>query len=200
MHFHCAFCARKSEVKAQCRFEEEQREKKLAELRAIERMEKELEDRGKADSVAGAAYEFWTLMGEVMEELNDYNDDEPDLISELPVPSPDSITVTTEFGVHEEPNNVTTIMAAGPPVLAEYATINDLLDAVSLATPTGPIEIENEPQAGELTEDMADDEGEDAVFDDDEIDAESALIDEFIDEELLNTATNPITTNHTQPS
>lgn len=173
-------------------------------------MEKELEDRGKADSVAGAAYEFWTLMGEVMDELNDYNDDEPDLMSELPVPSPDSITVTTEFGVHEEPNNVVTIMAAGPPVMAEYAMVEEVMDAVPppTATPTLPphfipfvvMDFENEPQAGELTEDMADDEGEDAIFDEDDLDAESALIDEFIDEGALIGATNPTVTNHTHPS
>ena len=171
MHFHCAFCARKPEVKAQCRFEEEQREKKLAELRAMERLEKEKEDRGKADIVAGTAYEFWTLMGEVMEELNEY-DEEANPLPELPVASPDSITVTTEFGVHEEPNNVTTIMAAGPPVLPQYAMAD----------------MGNEPQAGELTEDMADDEGDDtndAMFDDDDIEAQDTLLDQILEEGLF---------------
>lgn len=203
VNFHCAFCARKTEIKALCRLEDELKAKQEAELRALERMEKEKEDRGKADNVAGAAYEFWTLMGEVMEELNDYVDDEsPDMVLELPVPSPDSITVTTEFGVHEEPSNIITVTAAGPPILPEYMLAEEE-DTFNQTTPTPPnnvtilplaLHLESSPQTEEFTEDMADDEGDDAIFDDDDLDVESALIDEFLDEGILNHTT--ITTHH----
>lgn len=197
MNYHCPYCSRKKDIKAQCRLEEETRAKKEAEQRAKERMEKEKEDRGKADSVAGAAYEFWTLMGEIMDELNN-EDNLTDSMLELPVPSPDSITVTTVFGVSEEPNNVTVITAGpGPaPSSAEIEEVSEqeaqqeelIEDAVLPDNTTAPpvaLDLSIEVEA----EEMADDEGDDADFNEDDFDAESALIDEFIDDGVLTPTT-----------
>jgi hypothetical protein len=114
VHYHCPYCARKPENQALCRQEEEIKAKEEAKRRAEERMVQEKEDRGKADNVAGAAYEFWTLLGEVTEEF--YHDQNV----EIPIPSPDSITVTMEFGVSEEASNITAITAGhAPPVVTE---------------------------------------------------------------------------------
>lgn len=198
MNYHCPYCARKPEIKAQCRLEEEIRQKEEAERRAKEKMEKEKEDRGKADNVAGAAYEFWTLMGEVMEELHDEINAE--MMHELPVPSPDSITVTTEFGVSEEPNNSTVITAGPPPPstnasipeAAEFAEeledgIGPLADTVDTANLTAQLAAA-EALLAEFG--MVDDEGEDVNLDDEDFDAESSLIDEFINDGGLTPTTN----------
>lgn len=123
-------------------------------------MEKEREDRGKADNVAGAAFEFWTLMGDVVSGMemnnangneNEHGDEDGDgneempaeLIAELPVPSPDSITVTTEFGVSEEPSNITTITAGPTP---SYAALMTLWNAGPLLT--GDADIQAMQQQG----------------------------------------------------
>ncbi|PVI05080.1 hypothetical protein DM02DRAFT_503908, partial [Periconia macrospinosa] len=124
VNFHCPTCARKKEVKAKCRFEAEMKAKKEAEMRAREKMEKEKEIRERADEIAGQVNEFFTFLIPQVEETiaepsaAEQGEDldprpESDSIS-TQVPSLDAITVTTAFGVHEEPNNVTTITAAGP--------------------------------------------------------------------------------------
>jgi hypothetical protein len=190
VNYHCPYCSRKKEVKAQCRLEEELKAKKEAELRAKEKMEKEKEDRGKADNVAGAAYEFWTLMGEVMEELQIQDQVEAGMVAELPAPSPDSITVTTEFGVLEETGNITTITAGPAPVVIQTEDIDqdgqeevDEHVEVPQNTTAPPIALH---LAIELqAEEMADDEasGIDPDLEESEdFDAEGALIDEFIEE------------------
>lgn len=152
-------------------------------------MEKEKEDRGKADNVAGAAYEFWTLMGQVMEELRD--EINADLMTELPVPSPDSITVTTEFGVSEEPSNVTIISAGLPPTSSapeheDAVSPQDTLGESMVLGHTTPPPIALDFSIEVPAEDMADDEDDDVDdMDDDDLVTESALIDEFIDDEAL---------------
>lgn len=189
MNYHCPRCARKPEVRSQCRLDEETRAKEEEERRAKEKMEKEKEDRGKADSVAGAAYEFWTLMGEVMEEVL-IPEDLPGPITELPVTTPDSITVTTEFGVSEEPSSITVITAGPPPTTnvleveeeEEMHFVHELtLVNNTVSSPTGP----DSPMDVEV-EDLADDEEEDAGFDENDF---VALIDEFIDDDVISTAT-----------
>ena len=191
MNYHCPYCAERKEVKFQCRLKEEIKAKEEAELRAKERMEKEREDRGRADNVAGAAYEFWTLMGEIMEELSHVDDDLP-FASEPPVPSPDSITVTTEFGVSEEPSNITIITGGLPTTYTTAAAIEEIEDLALADNSTAP------PVALDFSitlqaEDMADDEGEEAALDGDDFDAESALIDEFIDDGVLTPTTSTTT-------
>ncbi|KAF2657910.1 hypothetical protein K491DRAFT_594004 [Lophiostoma macrostomum CBS 122681] len=193
VNYHCPFCSRKKEVKSQCRLEEELKAKKEAELRAKEKMEKEKEDRGKADNVAGAAYEFWTLMGEVMEELQIQDQAEADYVAELPAPSPDSITVTTEFGVLEETGNITTITAGPAPVVIQTENIDaDEQEGVmahvehfelpqNTTAPPIALALALEVQA----EDMADDEAsgiDPDLGETEDFDAESELIDEFIEE------------------
>lgn len=80
------------------------------------RLERDRLERGQADELAGAMNEFFTAL---------YTGDAnaastPDMsayiassFSDLPLSSPDSITVTTEFGVLEETGNVTIISAGG---------------------------------------------------------------------------------------
>lgn len=213
VNFHCPFCSRKKEIRSQCRFEDEQRAKEAAEQRAKERLEKEKEDRGKADHVAGAAYEFWALMGEVMEELID-GAEPADAFAELAIPSPDSITVTTEFGVHEEPNNYTYITAAGPPIAtsagqemneqAATVDLDDMLEhgpALSLGHPIDPniaLALSAALQSVNvvLNDDEIDHLGDDDDADDDDMDAESALIDEFIDDGALTPTTTTTADNN----
>lgn len=80
------------------------------------KQKKDEEERGQADELAGAMYEFFT--GVYHDDPIAYDEANVDgpafLMGDLPIPSPDSITVTTEFGVVEEPANLTTISASGP--------------------------------------------------------------------------------------
>ncbi|KAF2468538.1 uncharacterized protein BDR25DRAFT_231396 [Lindgomyces ingoldianus] len=213
INYHCPHCTRKKEVVAKCRLEEEIKAKKEAELRAKEKMEKEKEERGQADEMAGAVAEFWSfLTNEVMAELAETSpggevmgENTLEGLAELPAPSPDSITVTTEFGVTQEPNSVTTISAAVPPPTIsaeespeqhEQAIQEGFNESILQATPVlsappMPMSFELEVEPEDM--DMVDDEEDDADFEDDDIDAESALIDEFIDDGAL----TPITTTDT---
>ncbi|KAJ4992016.1 hypothetical protein SVAN01_02611, partial [Stagonosporopsis vannaccii] len=115
VNFHCPTCARKPHVRAKCRLEAELKAKKDAELRAKAKLERDRLERGQADELAGAMNEFFAAL---------YTADSdslpvPDVSSymssfaDLPLSSPDSITVTTEFGVLEETGNVTIISAGG---------------------------------------------------------------------------------------
>lgn len=126
MNYHCPYCARKPHVRAKCRLEAEVRAKKEAELRALARLAKDREERGQADELAGAVFEFFAGVFEHADAA-----ESPSLVNAghasdtraspvgniLPLPSPDSITVTTEFGVVEEPAhvNVTTVSAGVAP-------------------------------------------------------------------------------------
>ena len=118
VNYHCPNCARKPLVHAKCRLEAEIKAKKDAELRAIAKIERDRLERGQADELAGAMNEFFTAL---YTQNSDAYPGGPDASSylassfsgEQPLPSPDSITVTTEFGVLEETGNVT-IISAGP--------------------------------------------------------------------------------------
>ncbi|KAJ4330836.1 hypothetical protein N0V87_009646 [Didymella glomerata] len=114
VNFHCPHCARKPHVRAKCRLDAELKAKKDAELRAKAKLERDRMERGQADELAGAMNEFFAAL---------YTDNDvpadasgPYMTSsfaDLPLSSPDSITVTTEFGVLEETGNVTIISAGG---------------------------------------------------------------------------------------
>ncbi|EAT86106.2 hypothetical protein SNOG_06275 [Parastagonospora nodorum SN15] len=108
-------------VRAKCRLEAELRAKKEAELRAIAKLEKDREERGQADELAGAMNEFFSalyvqdMVAGFDNRVSDSNFLEPNPSgSEFPLASPDSITVTTEFGVVEESGTITIISASGP--------------------------------------------------------------------------------------
>jgi hypothetical protein len=117
VNYHCPTCTRKSNVRAKCRLEAELKAKKAEEDRAKLKREKDKEERVQADELAGVMYEFFTGVYDESTASNDTSvDHRPSASSmhELPFPSPDSITVTTEFGVIAEPANITTVSAAGP--------------------------------------------------------------------------------------
>jgi hypothetical protein len=118
VNYHCPNCARKPPVHAKCRLEAEIKAKKDAELRAIAKIERDRLERGQADELAGAMNEFFTALYTQNSDAYPGGLDASSYLAssfsgELPLPSPDSITVTTEFGVLEETGNVTTI-SAGP--------------------------------------------------------------------------------------
>jgi hypothetical protein len=133
-NFHCPTCYRKPSVKSQCRLEAEILAKKEADERAERIKIKDLEDRGQADEVAASVFEFFTSLYETLppdlamdaialmsignSENEQVQDEDGGSGSGLLLPSPDSITVTTEFGVSEEQGNVT-VITAGPSLYAE---------------------------------------------------------------------------------
>jgi hypothetical protein len=67
-----------------------------------------------ADELAGAMFEFFTTVYDESTVNPTMDGSSASFTHDLPIPSPDSITVTTEFGVMEEPANLTTISASGP--------------------------------------------------------------------------------------
>lgn len=129
INFHCPTCTRKPVVRAKCRLEAELKAKKDAELRAKAKFERDRLERGQADELAGAMNEFFAALY-----TEDNDTPVPDVsyysssFLDLPLSSPDSITVTTEFGVLEETGNVTIISASGathPYDAAEDEDFND---------------------------------------------------------------------------
>lgn len=177
-----------------------------AERRAQAMMEKEKEERGQADEIAGAVFEFFeSLLPQVLGDVTHAPD--PDVRPDLPdpvVPSPDSITVTTVFGVHEEPNNVTVISASAPAPAPTYVTY-DFIDPEE----GNPEEMNEHLEEVDVTEtamddgssadtqdpDDDDDDGDDGDMDTDDFDAESALIDEFFDDGALTPTTTTTASN-----
>ncbi|KAF2130568.1 hypothetical protein P153DRAFT_288937 [Dothidotthia symphoricarpi CBS 119687] len=151
VNYHCPTCTRKPSVQAKCRLEAELRAKKEAELRVKARLEKDREERGQADELAGALNEFLAAVG--YDDEIDYHATAPgegymsSSITELPLSSPDSITVTTEFGVLEETGNVTIISAAGLPPSYHDNDDNDEEEE----------EQEEEESNAEMIEDLHDD-------------------------------------------
>ncbi|KAH9859646.1 hypothetical protein IAQ61_011427 [Plenodomus lingam] len=141
VNYHCPTCTRKPQVRAKCRLDAEVKAKKDAELRELARREKDKEERGQADELAGAMYEFFAGVFEEVatttsepvtsNECNSGNaiNTRASSLGDLvpPMPSPDSITVTTEFGVSEEAAHqiTTTVSAAGP---SPYHTSFDAQD------------------------------------------------------------------------
>ncbi|KAF2706263.1 hypothetical protein K504DRAFT_459561 [Pleomassaria siparia CBS 279.74] len=226
VNFHCPHCSRKKEVKALCRLEDENQARIEAEKRAEMKKVKEQEEKNLADDMAETVYEFFTSLYETLApELIDAvaymgiddNEDESvhgmDAAVELVVSSPDSITVTTEFGVSEEPSNTTTITGGEggtadgtstqlPPssidgIEFEAGTLEDqnqnmlnmgpaLLDSTVPTEVSVAIDVSMETD----THDLTPDDGDDADIDTDDFDAtdfdgESMLIDEFIDDGAL---------------
>ncbi|KAF9700312.1 hypothetical protein EKO04_001608 [Ascochyta lentis] len=126
VNFHCPTCARKPSVHAKCRLEAELKAKRDAELRAKAKLERDRLERGQADELAGAMNEFFTaLYTENVDTapIPDMSTYMTSSFADLPLSSPDSITVTTEFGVQEETGNVTIISAGG--ATHPYDTHND---------------------------------------------------------------------------
>ncbi|EUC43738.1 hypothetical protein COCMIDRAFT_100042 [Bipolaris oryzae ATCC 44560] len=203
VNYHCPTCARKASVRAKCRLEAEILAKKEAEQRAMAKQKKDKEERGHADELAGAMYEFFSGV---------YHAD--------PIPSPDSITVTTVFGVTEEPAHFTSITASGPsPFYTAYDHSDDEENNVEMTehlheniealqhelsqmhlppntyangmnTHVMHMPVELEPQhvhAAEGLEEVEElnDAGEEADIDTDDLDAgtESTFVDEFDDDD-----------------
>jgi hypothetical protein len=150
-------------------------------------LEREKEERGQADEMAGAVFEFFaSLLPQVMQDMAPPSDTNarPDPPETL-IPSPDSITVTTVFGVHEEPSNVTVISASAPaPSYASYEFVEHEDEDIEELNE----HLEN-VDMGETVADTQDDDGDDGDIDTDDFDAESALIDEFIDDGALTPTT-----------
>lgn len=210
MNYHCPVCVLKKEVQAKCRLEAEIKAKKEAELRAKEKMEREREERGQADEIAGAVYEFFAFLLPSATEMAQlpgiHQEIDTDPLTDLmSVPSPDSITVTTVFGVQEEPSNVTIITSSGSPTgpntheepqidtspetLAEQLVQLHFPDHSTPSLEAEPLPVE--PESIDLMEDDADD----ADIDTDDFDAESAVIDEFIDDGALTPTTTTTASN-----
>jgi len=83
----------------------------------MEKLQRDQEERGQADELAGAMYEFFAGVYDddaIMDDTTTVDGPSDSLTPDLPIPSPDSITVTTEFGVHAEPANLTTVTSSGP--------------------------------------------------------------------------------------
>jgi hypothetical protein len=195
VNYHCPTCTRKPHVRAKCRLEAEIKAKREAELRAIAKLEKDKEERGQADEVAGAMFEFFAGV----------YDEGPR--HELPIPSPDSITVTTEFGVYQEPANVTMVSASGPSgwyyqsdegnevEMTEHLLVEVEQELAQMHIPVSthvqgmfahildlPVEVEPEhvlDEEDEIEDELVNDTGEEADIDTDDLDigAESALDD-----------------------
>ena len=102
-------------MRTKCRLEAETRAKRDAELRAKAKLERDRLERGQADELAGAMNEFFTALYTENADATPLPDMSTYMSSfaDLPLSSPDSITVTTEFGVLEETGNVTVISAGG---------------------------------------------------------------------------------------
>lgn len=183
------------------------------------KQKRDKEERGHADELAGAMYEFFSGV---------YHVD--------PIPSPDSITVTTVFGVMEEPAHFTTITASGPSpfhtaydhsdeeennvemtehlqenidaLQQELAQIhlsqNTYADGMSAHITHFPVELEPEhvhdEEAVQEVEELHDT-GEEADIDTDDFDAgaESTFVDDFEDDDDDDTmgggVLTPTTTN-----
>lgn len=146
------------------------------------KLEKDREERGQADELAGAMNEFFSALyvSDMVSGFDNRVSDAADLLgvgpsgSEFPLASPDSITVTTEFGVVEESGTVTIISSSGPSP-HHQAFDNDTEDESNVEM----TEDLNDELGVEHMQDVSDTENND--FDDD---AESSFIEEFIDDDM----------------
>jgi hypothetical protein len=194
-HYYCPYCTQKPQVKALCRLEEELRLQKANDRKAKEELEKEKELRELADQTAATAgefWEFWEAMNalHVFEQAAAQQQNSPAAAPENPS---DQITVTTEFGVAHEPNNVTVISAAGP--FAGMQHNHQTPPGESSSSASVP---DDSPDASTVMfvnlsfggmaadedveiEEFEFDDGDDADAEEDDPDAESAIIDEFMD-------------------
>jgi hypothetical protein len=174
--------------------------KKELEFRAKEKMEKEKEIRARADEMAGQLNEFFAFLLPQIEsgysqlsvtEQGNGVDSVPELEdTNTVVPSPDSITVTTVFGVHEEPSNLTVISAAAGPAHTPSVSEGSQAGSSETALVETMDDLDSLAESDFLVTGVEqNDDGDDADIDTDDFDAESALIDEFIDDGVL-TPTN----------
>jgi hypothetical protein len=172
-------------------------------------LEKDREERGQADELAGAMNEFFAALY-VQDIVAGFDNRGPsnELLgvggsgSEFPLASPDSITVTTEFGVMEESGTVTVISASGPsPHHQAYdddteddnnvEMTEDLNhDIPELQISLSPLQLTAQASVVdpeiEHMQDASDDEADvdtDGFDADADVDAESAFIEEFIYDE-----------------
>ncbi|KAH7396735.1 hypothetical protein DE146DRAFT_613910 [Phaeosphaeria sp. MPI-PUGE-AT-0046c] len=180
VNYHCPTCSRKPSVRIKCRLDAEVKAKKEAELRAIAKLEKDREERGQADELAGAMNEFFSALyvSDMVSGFDNRVSDSADIGlgpsgSDFPLASPDSITVTTEFGVVEESGTVTIISSSGPSP-HHQAFDNDTEDESTVEM----TEDLNDELGIEHMQDVSDNE------DDFDADAESSFIEEFIDDEM----------------
>jgi hypothetical protein len=207
VNYHCPDCTRKPHVRTKCRLEAELLAKREAELRAIAKLEKDREERGQADELAGAMNEFFAALyvSDIVAGF-DSRVSEP-TGHEFPLASPDSITVTTEFGVVEESGTVTVISASGPSPhhqVFDNENDNDTEDESNVemtedlhhdmpelqASLSALVQQQNtqELEVGTM-QDVSDDEADvdtDGFEADADADAESAFIEEFLDDENEN--------------
>lgn len=222
VNFHCPRCIQKPDVKKKCRFDAETKARLEAELLARQKLEREKAGRSQADELAGAVFEFFKSLY-----TDDHEDDGPsithqeivDLVHQNPIaeessliPSPDSITVTTVFGVHEEPNNTTVISGPSDATHHQLYAAEEHQDAdlnlVEHMLQEGDYEF-SESEIDELlaggvdnsnidsildndVDSVDNDDGDDGDADTDDFDAESAVIDEFFDDGGL----TPTATTH----
>jgi hypothetical protein len=214
VNYHCPTCTRKVHVRAKCRLEAEVKAKKEADLRAISKLERDKHERGVADELAGAMNEFFSALYEdgmlagYDDLVSGFDNMLTSSVGELPLSSPDSITVTTEFGVVQETGNVTVISASGPSphhhafdsidtdeentvemtedLNDDMPTFNhDLSEAyIPPHATAAPVLALLDVEVGHV-DDSLDDTGEEADLETDEfdIDAESAIIEEFMDDD-----------------
>jgi len=166
-------------------------------------MEREKEERGQADELAGAVFEFFKYLYDDIDDrtsttiIHHENIDIPIENAQPSVLTPDSITVTTVFGVQEEPSNVTiisgpsTVPALSPvPVPADLVLENhDPVQAQSSGHTSHDLAAQQDLLMDIHTDHFMSDTGDDADIDTDDVDAESAVIDEFIDEGVLTPTT-----------
>lgn len=96
-------------------------------MRAKAKIERDRLERGRADELAGAMNEFFTALYTEHADATPTPDMSTYMSSfaDPPLASPDSITVTTEFGVLEETGNVTIISAGGAAHPYDEADEND---------------------------------------------------------------------------
>jgi hypothetical protein len=202
VNYHCPTCTRKPTVRAKCRLEAELKAKREAELRAIAKLEKDREERGQADELAGAMNEFFSALY-VQDMVTGFDNRVSEASgSDFPLASPDSITVTTEFGVVEESGTVTIISASGPSphhqlfdndtedennvemtedLNDEMPILQATLSQLHLPTQEQQHVHVIEPEI-EHMQDASDDEA-DVDTDSFDADAESAFIEEFLDDD-----------------
>lgn len=211
-------------MKKKCRFDAETKARIEEELRARERLEREKEGRSQADELAGAVFEFFKSLYS-----DDPHNDGPsithqeivDLVHQNSLtavtnqaPSPDSITVTTVFGVHEEPSSVTVI--SGPAANMQHQAysaemveayepdhIEELLEGDEYAFNESDLDgiiagssaLDIGAHLDMDTDSIMNDDGEDADMDTDDFDAESAVIDQFIEDGGLTPTATSATSN-----
>lgn len=200
-HYHCPHCARKKGVKAQCRMEEELKAKKDAEIKAKEEMEREKEQREKADQLAETVWEFWEgLMGDVIAETSPTTGQEEEPEQEQTRGSEEMVADEATVSSQAEPSVSASPQATVPSQAEATVSESPQATAPSHAEVPGSVSLESvlpshpepngsvssEPAQMSLDGDGTDEEDAEAdAEDDDDMDAEGELLDELIAEGAL---------------